>query len=39
MPWTAQFLGSNRWRIFAMLRRAHETGIPLLAALHLSVTW
>ncbi len=28
-----------RWQIFAMFRRLHETGVPLLAALHVTVKW
>ncbi len=38
-PSSSSWLTGCRWRIFAMFRRVHETGIPLLAALHLSVQW
>jgi len=27
------------WELFAMFRRQHETGIPLFAALHITVKW
>lgn len=27
------------WEIFAMFRRSHQTGIPLVAALHITVKW
>jgi hypothetical protein len=36
---SSSWLTGCRWRIFAMFRRVHETGIPLLAALHVSVQW
>jgi hypothetical protein len=36
---SSSWLTGCRWRVFAMLRRLHETGIPLLAALHVSVQW
>jgi hypothetical protein len=29
----------NRWEIFAMFRRRHEIGVPLLATLHITVKW
>jgi|HubBroStandDraft_2_1064218.scaffolds.fasta_scaffold49129_2 hypothetical protein len=38
-PSSSSWLTGCRWRIFGMFRRVHETGIPLLAALHLSVQW
>ena len=38
-PSSSSWLTGCRWRIFAMLRRVHETGIPLLAALHVGVQW
>jgi hypothetical protein len=38
-PSSSSWLTGFHWRIFAMLRRVHETGVPLLAALHLSVKW
>ncbi|HLY66437.1 MAG TPA: hypothetical protein VKU60_12955 [Chloroflexota bacterium] len=28
-----------RWEIFAMFRRRHQMGVPLLAALHVTVKW
>ena len=31
--------GDHRYEVLAMFRQRHETGIPLLAALHLSVKW
>jgi len=36
---SSSWMTGCRWRMFAILRRVHETGIPLLAALHLSVQW
>lgn len=36
---SSSWLTGYHWRIFAMLRRLHETGVPLLAALHISVQW
>lgn len=29
----------GRWKILAIFRRRHETGVPLLAALHVSMKW
>jgi hypothetical protein len=38
-PSSSSWLTGCRWRMFAMFRRVHETGIPLLAALHIGVQW
>jgi hypothetical protein len=35
----SSWLTGYRWRVFAMVRRAHDTGVPLLATLHISVQW
>jgi hypothetical protein len=31
--------GQERWDVFARARGKHQTGVPLLAALHITVTW
>lgn len=38
-PSSSSWLTGCRWRVFAMVRRVHETGVPLLATLHISVQW
>jgi hypothetical protein len=38
-PSSSSWLTGIRWRVFAMVRRMHETGIPLLATMHISVCW
>ena len=39
-PGIPSWVGADyRWEIFARFRHRHETGVPLLAALHVTVKW